>query len=456
MSLRLNKPDASSPVSEGGLVCRPEPARWREWLEQRGRSARQLTMRSELGLAVDRPVVMSGHQSEFWHPGILAKWFAVQAAGERNGAESAWVEVDSDVNAGWSMAYPAAGPKRATWDMGLKDGRPVDETPTGSLSPIAVRAEDVERLGPAPGYGFAVDGLRAMAAALERHGGATNLAEQVAGARGELLEWCGPVPKILFSSRLARLSLFAEAVHTMRSDPAGCAAAFNRAAAKHPRAGVRPLAMAEGRVELPLWSLADGQPRKRVFAHELESLDPRWLAPRALLLTGLLRAGACDLFIHGLGGEKYDFVTEAWLGEWLGWTLAPTAVVSATLYLPFEAMDVPSPERIARARWEAWHARNDPAMLGDGAAAARKRELIEAIKGEPDRRRRAAIFREMRGVTEEARRGAEGEIGELGALAAALMQRGALAGVVFDRTWGFPLYPRESLEDLQRLVRRAV
>ena len=41
------------------------------------------------------------------------------------------------------------------------------------------------------------------------------------------------------------------------------------------------------------------------------------LMPRALLLTLLLRSFACDLFVHGLGGEIYDPAMEAWVAPWV-------------------------------------------------------------------------------------------------------------------------------------------
>ena len=42
---------------------------------------RPKVLREQLGLPVHGPVIMTGHQAEFWHPGILAKYLACDAAG---------------------------------------------------------------------------------------------------------------------------------------------------------------------------------------------------------------------------------------------------------------------------------------------------------------------------------------------------------------------------------------
>jgi hypothetical protein len=56
---------------------------------------------------------------------------------------------------------------------------------------------------------------------------------------------------------------------------------------------------------------------------------------RALTLTLFMRLSVADLFIHGLGGGRYDQVADRWISAWLGITPPAFAVATATQRLPF-------------------------------------------------------------------------------------------------------------------------
>lgn len=58
------------------------------------------------------------------------------------------------------------------------------------------------------------------------------------------------------------------------------------------------------------------------------------IRPRAAALTLFLRLLVADLFVHGIGGARYDRVTDALARLYLGVTLAPFAVASMSLPLP--------------------------------------------------------------------------------------------------------------------------
>ena len=66
--------------------------------------------------------------------------------------------------------------------------------------------------------------------------------------------------------------------------------------------------------------------------------DDIFLRPRALLTTMYVRMCVGDLFIHGIGGGKYDEVTNAILTEFFGCAPPPIIVATATMHLP-----VPTP-----------------------------------------------------------------------------------------------------------------
>src|SRR5205823_2691827 len=154
------------------------------------------------------------------------------------------------------------------------------------------------------------------------------------------------------------------------------------AVAWHPTVGIRPLLADEvqDRWELPLWWLPPGREREHVYAEDLGRIPIAELAPKALMMTGLMRLAGCDLFIHGLGAaglvepgrvvEGYDVITGEWLAAWLGpeASIAPIVMVTASFLLPLLDRPLPTLHDSARATWLAHHARHDPIALRDPAA----------------------------------------------------------------------------------------
>jgi hypothetical protein len=64
------------------------------------------------------------------------------------------------------------------------------------------------------------------------------------------------------------------------------------------------------------------------------------LRPRALSMTAFLRSFGSTGFVHGIGGGKYDEITDSFLSEFFGLEPLPYWVVSATLLLPFARNNV--------------------------------------------------------------------------------------------------------------------
>lgn len=58
------------------------------------------------------------------------------------------------------------------------------------------------------------------------------------------------------------------------------------------------------------------------------------IRPKALTLTAFSRLCVADLFIHGVGGGRYDRVTDAVIADYFGIQPPRYAVVTATLHLP--------------------------------------------------------------------------------------------------------------------------
>lgn len=262
-------------------------------------------------------------------------------------------------------------------------------------------------------------------------------------------------------SAISRTSLFASVVERMRSDPGACVRAYNAAARAHPHERVQVLP----EDEVPLWAIGAemGAVRRRVRVADLMTLPVERLAPRALLMTGLLRCAGCDLFIHGTGGggggergghAGYDRITEQWLESWMGhaMTLAPSVVATATLRLRIDNSG-PGAEELRRAQWLAHRAMHEPGVLGDAAADASKRALVDRIRALKrsggDAR---AAYREMHALLGRTRETHADGLRELRAAADAAAGRLGDAEIAADRTWAFPLYEAGQLAELRRMV----
>lgn len=446
------------PTIPDDLLLRPPGREWDPLLHPRTDEPAR-TIRRELGLPVDRPIVMSGHQPTIWHPGILAKWLAIVHAAGRHAWHPAWLGVDHDAVRPLALRWPVVrGDVLGVAELDLAGANlgadvPACALPPGAPAPLPARS-------PPPALQCVGDGLVGIHSALAAHADARSSAEQALLATRDLIHPAllpkEASPSVLLASHLHETTLFREIVQQMRADPTACAAAYNQAIAGVP--GIRPLDTG-GDTELPLWRLA-GLTRRSVHASDLHAPALR-LAPKALLLTLLLRLGACDLFVHGTGagglheGEGYDRAADAWARQWLGHSLAPIATASATLRLPLGTGAIVTHAEAARAAWRAWHARHDPAMLELADLDQRRRQLVAAIRASPRRSRaRAESFAALQGVLVEARDRGRERLAELDAHARHAARRAGEDVVRADRTWPFPLYPPEMLRQLSDRVAR--
>lgn len=424
---------------------------WRDALRPRPLPAASRRFREQLGLDPDRPVVMSGHQPTIWHAGILAKWAAMTHAARLHHASAAWLVVDQDRVAPFDVRWPAltpAGLAVRTEQFGARPPRAQDELPA-----CLVPALSSPQAGSAEGAPLRVAcALRAIALALTQHRALANAAAQTAHAVRDMagLALSAPPPALVFASTLASTQTFGEMVERLRREAPACIGAYNAAAARHPGARIRPLHPA--RLELPLWRLSVGAGREPVFADEPDK--PGFLAPRALLTTLLMRRHACDLFIHGTGGgdarDGYDRVMEDWARAWLGddLPLAPSASVTATCRMDLGKSTGPSP---ARAAWEAHHARHDPALLGDPAAAAEKLALVEEIaNAQPPRRRE--LYARLHTLLASVRGARHERLAALEASARSLAAHAREEHIREDRTWAFPFLDPATLHAMQHQI----
>ncbi len=427
--------------------------------------------RQQLGQPTDRPIIFSGHQAVIWHAGILAKYLAASHIAESCQGAAAWVVVDQDPEDFGTLRLPTrqASDRLAAENIELVDTGTIAAIRSG-VPPchiphftVAKPANIDDLLNPshhaAPSTLPGFSGIIAtLAAAL-----GTNAAEQISDATATLLSPLAPGVSHVLATRLAHTDAFAALVARMAEDPVRCHHCYNDAARRSPEAGIAPLATDKsGSPELPLW-LIDPRTglRKRVFAADLAQWPAQLLAPRALLLTALLRMDGCELFIHGAGGgasgasEGYDRVTEAWISAWLERSLAPAILVTATVTLSLGGADDVTPQQVEAARQKARKARHDPALVGDTATVARKQELVAQLNTTKDKHEKARIFDAMKALLAEAEKTNAPALAALDAEADALAARLADLPIAADRTWAFPLHDPADLRELSNQIRAA-
>ncbi len=407
--------------------------------------------RLALGLDVDRPVILSGHQPTLWHPGVLAKRFALQACATASNAQPLWLVVDQDTLDPWVFDVPL---HNANGSLGITQIRigpaPAEAVPMRAVPPITPELV----LPPEVPTGVR-EGLERASALLAEHREAPSAAAQIERVTAALLNDATPA---IFASELNTLPGFARLTTKMLDDPAACAQAYNRAVQSH--GGARELFCrpggGEGDWELPLWQL--NEIRRPVFASELADLDPRTLAPKALSMTALLRLEVCDLFIHGSGGGAtgsdggYDRAAEAWIHDWLGDSLCPATVVSADLHL--DLLDAPAPglSDLNSAIHLAHSAQHDPGLVGDPGRAHAKRDLVERITASDDRSVRSELFREMHRLIDEHREANREAVALTAQNAQKIRLRLGDAEIAHRRDWSFVMYPEASIESLRQAI----
>ncbi|MEQ8770166.1 MAG: hypothetical protein RIB60_06625 [Phycisphaerales bacterium] len=442
----------ASPARIARVVLEPDAGSWgvmmHEHLARRGAlDAGARAFREQLGLPTDRPVIMSGHQAELWHPGILTKFLAANALAERTGAAIAWLVVDQDANDPFGLAAPARADRAPfrteTWRMGPDAmGKPAMSlpaaTPTG-----APEFETAVDLG---------DRFERVRAALRARTDAPNAAVQLTEAVFDLLEGVVDRPQVVYASQIAETDLFARTIERMSDDAEPMRTRYNNATSDHPDAGVRPLGQSGAHgAELPVWRLDDSGRRLPVHAGELN--DHPTLVPRGMLATGLARAAGCDLFVHGTGGGAYEPINDAWIPRLMdGGVLAPfvTATADAHLLLSGELV---SRQDAQRARWEAHHARHHPGMLDDPDAQRTRNALVDRIRSAPvNSEERAELFRDLHAVLDEARSQHAAALDALDRHADELTARTDRSMVSQDRAWSVALHDLATLAALRERV----
>jgi hypothetical protein len=442
-----------------------------------------------------RPIVMTGHQPELYHPGVWVKDFLLDLLASETGAAAIDLVVDTDRASAVSLGVPRLGPPVDVQAVTLAPeaaGAFCQAPVPDAAAREAFRAEGADALSRLPAPALAHH-FETFCDALEE---AAPLAEDRADlmtiARRAYESPTGSRYLELPVSRMARTVSFGRFAEDIIADARRFRLAMNEALdAYRERTGTRSAAQpfpdleADGDLtELPFWLLREGR-RERAWVdtsgilHSGEGqvrepvpaphgsasveglLAQGWLlVPKALTLTLFARLFASDLFIHGTGGGRYDRVTDAVIRAYFGVEPPRYVVASMTLLLPLGGHVATSEEVSALTQSLHRLEHNPDAMLAEvefddddeyrdaRALAEEKASLVEAIgRPDADRKRLGARIREVNASLAAL----------LEPVAAAMRERlerarsaHEAAEVLTDRTYAYCLWdPREVMDKVR-------
>lgn len=327
----------------------------------------------DVDASCDGPLIFTGHQPEMVHPGVWLKNFLASALAEHSGGLALNLLIDGDLCARPAISVPAGGVD-APQLVSVPFDEPLPPTPyeergikdASTWQTFADRVGDVlADWAPDP---FVKSWWPEV---VNRGQGEPILGRRLAQARHRVeLDW-GSKSLEAPQSLICTLPAFRWFAAHLCLDAERFQATYNRALHDYRLAHrIRNLAQPlpdltaeSGWIETPLWTWNKSLPRRRPLyaarrdrllhlsdrdgisvqveatAARVAEAFEQWeqegvkVRSRALLTTLFARLLLCDVFVHGIGGGKYDQVTDAIARETLGIGLPDFVVASGTLRL---------------------------------------------------------------------------------------------------------------------------
>lgn len=371
-----------TPRGDGATLVEPAPPQWHPAAlanhRSLGRADHMLLgkplavwrarTRKAMGHTDDELIVVTGHQPEFIHPGVWAKHIVAQRFAVAIGGSAINLIVDSDVVKQSTLLVPVIRDESISLErvpvFSASAGQAYEQLATLSSGQVAAFRR---RLEEAMGRRFESSAMPRFLDELAMAANSKDWVDQSVTARQATERDFGVS---LTERRLSGL-WFAPMLADMLVNAESFGESYNRALADyrsrhHVRGVGRPipdLVRDADRCEVPFWAVRGGQPRRRVLVahrgHELhlyaddqaigvvstsgladrvdagfawDELDGWQLRPRALTLTIWARLMLADLFIHGIGGAKYDRISDRIIGDYYRTQPPHMACVSATLW----------------------------------------------------------------------------------------------------------------------------
>jgi hypothetical protein len=436
---------------------------------------------------------LAGHQPDLFHPGVWLKNFALNALAGRHGSVPLNLVVDNDTAKSTSVRVPVLGPSHnpsavrlATvpydhfaGEIAYEERAVVDE------NQFAEFPRQVAEL--AAGWGFTPILPDYWEDVLRQRDRTPLLGERFAAARRAWERRWGCHNLELPISRLCGTEAFARFAADLLDRLPAFHMAYNesvrdyrrRHGIRSPNHPVPDLARDGDWLEAPFWAWRAGSKRRgRLFVRpdadgwQLRAGAERWpdltrqcaveiwrrlgtdgfkVRTRALTTTLFARLFLADLFIHGIGGGKYDELTDALLARHYGLEPPGFLVLTGTLYLPLPNYAATTTDLHAlrrRVRDLYWnpqrHLPADIAARPQVRAVLAERAALESERPDalPERRER---YQKLRSVSDRLRPLLDGAIDQAARDATRAAAEVAANAVLRRRDYAYCLYPGDAL-----------
>ncbi len=422
------------------------------------------------------PLIASGHQAELYHPGVWVKDVLANAVAAKLGGRAYHLAVDTDSPKHLNLRWPGMS-------IPLSDDPALISAEwTGLLhSPTPAHLQMIDReFSAAAGQWNFQPMLGNVLTSLERLSvEGVPFAAALTTAQHELDLEIGLTHEAVLVGKLLSGEPYGAFVHHVLSGAQRFAADYNAAlAAYRLRAGItsatRPmpdLLVLPESIESPFWlddlsrftrnrayvfrdadtwmlrhdgdefslnEKTDGWSAARQLMDWLTRHNLR-LSPRALTLTTFLRLLVADQFVHGIGGGRYDQVTDLLIARHFGQTPPKFAVTTATLRFPLAV----GRERICMHCLEQEGHTLRHSLLGE-----RKREIVNDISAMPRRSlQRSMAFHNMHSALTAAAM-ASSQLRDWESRRTEAEQRDRDDQIIFDRELFYALQPRDRLVEM--------
>ncbi|MBX9580746.1 MAG: hypothetical protein K2X87_10600 [Gemmataceae bacterium] len=414
------------------------------------------------GLDPLAPLLITGHQPELSHPGVWVKNFALHGLARRLGGVPLNLIVDTDTLKSAALRFPVVAPDPESVRLEAVpfdrfDGEtPYEDRPVldaASFASFPGRARAITA-----GWGYEPLLRQVWPDADYR---AATAGEWFTGLRTHRENAWGCDNLELPVSRLSQTETFARFAGHILADLPRFRGEYNAAIREYRRTNrVRsknhPAPELAGG-EAPFWERTAGGRRKPATA----ASDPRRLRPRALTLTLFTRVCLGDFFLHGIGGGKYDEVTDRIIRDYFGIDPPAYQVLSATLHLPLPGFpatdaDVKGADRLVRDfRWNPHRHLTDADRARPGVAdLLRERQAV--VAAEPpvgDHAARREWFRRLQRLTERLKPFVRQQVPPAESERERLRAAARANAVLRRRDYSWVLYPEVTLRPfLQRFL----